>query len=68
MTVSSEFSVISAEFQTQHCAAFHVRFERMSLRHQVCLVRLHDVMHEHVLHHYMFIRPKSHLDAHAFAD
>ena len=31
VTVSSEFSVVSAEFQTQHCAAFHVRFKCMTL-------------------------------------
>ena len=37
--VSSEFSLVSGEFQTQHCASFHVRFVSMALCHQVCFVR-----------------------------
>ena len=36
VTVSSEVSVFSAEFQTLHCAAFHVRFKRMILRGLPC--------------------------------
>ena len=71
VTVSSEFSVVSAEFQTQHCAAFHVRFKCMSLCHQVSFVRirvyvgkrrlllLHDDLHDHVLQHHMFHQPQT---------
>ena len=65
VTVSSEFSVVSAEFQTQHGASCHVRFKGVTLFHQVCFVRirvdmdksrlllLHDILHEHVLQHDM---------------
>ena len=44
--VSSEFSAVSAEFQTQHCAAFHVRFKPITLRHQICHVRLRVFLHD----------------------
>ena len=65
VTVSSEFSVVSAEFQSKHCATFRGRFKSMTLCHQVCLVRirvyqgkcrlllLHDVLHEQVHQNYM---------------
>ena len=65
------FPVVSAEFQTQHCAVFQVRFKCMTLCRQVCFVRirvdigkcrlllLYDVLHEHVLQHYMFHRSQT---------
>ena len=65
-SISSEFSVVSGEVQTQHCTTFHVRFKSMTLRYQVCFVRirvhvgecrlllLQDILHEIALEHYMF--------------
>ena len=68
--VSSDLSVVSAEFQTQPSASFRVRFKSMALCHQTCCVRfrvdigkdrsllLLDILHEHVLQHYTLHPPQ----------
>ena len=78
--VSNGFSVVSAEFQTQHCAPFHVRVKSMALCHHVCFVRL-CIDKARVVCFFSttsctnmnfnitcVIRPSPRLDAHAFAD